>query len=144
MFARVILLAVALALVGGIAPARAEAGWTTLESGYGGVFLACKTPENGGYGPVWKVRLVLATAQGSPQAAAHFTVRRPSPGGFNNVATIYLSAGGGAWDVRDTYASQLGSYYWGAWHPDQWQYSASFSPNTGGSGSGGFGQIGSC
>ena len=95
MFARALLLAVMFALVAGVVPARAEAAWTTLGSGRGGVFLACKTPENGGYGPVWKVTLVLATAQGGPQAAARFTVRRPQAGGwFSTVATVNMAAGG--------------------------------------------------
>ena len=79
MFARALLLAVMFALVAGVVPARAEAAWTTLGSGRGGVFLACKTPENGGYGPVWKVTLVLATAQGAPQADA--TLQRAAPAG---------------------------------------------------------------
>ena len=137
MFARALLLALLFALVAGVVPARAEAAWTTLGSGRGGVFLACKTPENGGYGPVWKVTLVLATAQGGPQAAARFTVRRPQAGGwFSTVATVDMAAAGGAWDVRDVYASQLGAFWGGAWHRDQYAFSLSFYPQTGDTGSG--------
>src|SRR5262245_25807880 len=129
-FVRLGLLTLALVFAG---EAKAQAAWTTLESGYGGVFLACKSPENGGYGPVWKVALVLATAQGGPQAAARFTVLRPTPyGGPGTVSVTYLAAAGGAWDVRTTYASQLGSSFNGAWHPDRWSSSGSFNPNTGG------------
>lgn len=136
-------LTVALVLIA--APAKAQAAWTTLESGYGGVFLACKTPESGGYGPVWKITLVLATAQGGPQAAARFTVRRPrAGGGFDTVSELNFAAAGGAWDVKTTYASRLGSNFSGAWHPDQWAAAASFNPNTGGTNAGTFGQIGSC
>ena len=142
---RAVLLTLVLVLAVGIAPARAEASWTTLESGFGGVFLACKTSESGGYGPVWKVTLVLATAQGGPQAGARFVVRRPLPGGvFGHVNTANMAAAGGAWDVREIYASQLGSFWGGRWHPDQYTYSASFLPQTGGSGSGTFNQIAFC
>ena len=145
MFARALLLALLFALVAGVVPARAEAAWTTLGSGRGGVFLACKAPENGGYGPVWKVTLVLATAQGGPQAAARFTVRRPQAGGwFSTVATVDMAAAGGAWDVRDVYASQLGAFWGGAWHRDQYAFSLSFYPQTGDTGSGSFLNVGSC
>ena len=145
MFARTLLLTVALALVVGVMPARAEAAWTTLGSGQGGVFLACKTAESGGYGPVWKVTLVLATAQGGPQAAARFTVRRPQAGGwFSTVATVNFSAAGGAWDVKDVDASQLGAYWGGAWHRDQYAYSLSFYPQTGDTGSGSFLNVANC
>ena len=125
--------------------AKAQAGWTTLGSGNGGVFLACKTSEVGGYGPVWKVTLVLATAQGGPQAAARFTVLRPTPyGGPGTVAQVNMAAAGGAWDVRTIYASQLGSNFGGAWHPDRYSFSLSFRPLTGDTGSGTFPPIGSC
>ena len=145
MFARALLLAVMFALVAGVVPARAEAAWTTLGSGRGGVFLACKTPENGGYGPVWKVTLVLATAQGAPQAHATFNVRRPQAGGwFSTVATVNMAAAGGAWDVRDVYASQIGAFWSGGWHPDQYAFSLGFAPGMGDTGSGRFPGIGSC
>ena len=74
---RVGLLTLALVFAG---EAKAQAAWTTLESGYGGVFLACKTPENGGYGPVWKVTLVL-TASAELRPGSH-SLRGPlSPSG---------------------------------------------------------------
>jgi hypothetical protein len=145
MFARTLLLAVVIAVLAGVAPARAEAAWTTLGSGQGGVFLACKKAENGGYGPVWKVTLVLATAQGGPQASARFTVLRPlAAGRLSTVATVNLAAAGGAWDVRDVYASQLGAFWNGAWHRDQYAFSLSFFPRTGDTGSGSFLNVANC
>jgi|GEM_PF-4190263 hypothetical protein len=132
MFARTLLLTVALALLVGVLPARAEAAWTTLGSGQGGVFLACKTAQNGAYGPVWKVTLVLATAQGGPQAGATFSVRRPAAGGgFSTVATARLTSKNGSWDVREVYASQLGAFWGGTWHRDQFAYNLSFFPQSG-------------
>jgi hypothetical protein len=139
---RVGLLTLALVFAG---EAKAQAAWTTLGSGQGGVFLACKTSESGGYGPVWKITLVLATAQGGPQAAARFTVLRPTPyGGPGTVAQVNLAASGGAWDVRTIYASQLGAYIGGRWYPDRYSYAISFYPQTGSTGSGTFPPMANC
>lgn len=94
---------------------------------------------------MWKVTQVLATAPGTPPAAARFTVRRPRAGGwFDTVSLVNLAAGNGSWDVRTTYASRLGSYFDGRWHPDRWIESASFDPLTGSGDAGRFKRIARC
>jgi hypothetical protein len=107
----------ALMLVAGLQPANAA--WTDLGFvGSGPVqYLACKTPETGGYGPVWKLTLVLATSPGWSSSAT-FVVNR----GGSTVATVNLSAGEGSWDVQTVYASRVFNdtwdTAWGAGNPN--------------------------
>jgi hypothetical protein len=96
-----------LVLVVGLQPA--SAAWREL--GYDGSgpvrYLACKTAETGGYGPVWKLTLVLATTP-NYSSSATFVVQR----GASNVATVNLSASNGAWDVKTVYASRYFNDTW--------------------------------
>ena len=84
---------------------------------------------------------------GPGRAAGGRTLHRAAPAGggwFSTVATVDMAAAGGAWDVRDVYASQLGAFWGGAWHRDQYAFSLSFYPQTGDTGSGSFLNVGSC
>jgi len=94
-----------------VSASPAQAAWRTLAYAYGGKvqYLACKTPEDGGYGPVWKITLVFATSPGY-QGAADFRVWRNG----QQVQYVPLSAGNGAWDVKVTYASRYWDDKWGA------------------------------
>lgn len=90
--------------VGVVAAAPSHAAWTTLESGGQSVMLACKTPEEGGYGPVWKVTLVLANSHQDVVGHADVDVRR----GRSLVSRTWLRTWApGQWDVKTTYASRL-------------------------------------
>jgi hypothetical protein len=99
------------AAVGLASAPPAQAAWRTLASAYGGKvqYLACKTAETGGYGPVWRITLVFATSPGY-QGAAEFRVWRNG----QPVQYVPLVAGNGAWDVKVTYASRYYDDYWGA------------------------------
>jgi hypothetical protein len=88
--------------VAGAAPAYAA--WTTLGGAGNSVLLACKTPEEGGYGPVWKITLVLASSQSHQVGGARVAVRRDG----NLVSRTRLrTSAPGQWDVKTTYASRL-------------------------------------
>jgi hypothetical protein len=88
--------------VAGVAPAYA--GWTTLGGAGNSVLLACKTREEGGYGPVWKITLVLASSQDHQVGGARVAVRR---NGERVSRTRLRTSAPGQWDVKTTYASRL-------------------------------------
>lgn len=115
-------IATSLALVVG-ATAPAHAAWKTLAGQSGtAVVLACKTPVESGYGPLWEITLVAASSPGYT-ASAHFEVWR----GSSLVSRVDLSARDGAWDVKTTWASRiLGDTYAGS----------ALTGRTGGQGSG--------
>ncbi len=84
--------------------APAHAGWTTVQQVGSSVLPACKAPESGGYGPVWKITLVLANSQAHERGGATVDVRRGSAlVSRTNMATWAR----GQWDVKTTYASRL-------------------------------------
>jgi len=130
----------ALAAVGLVATAPtadAATGWTTLwRWGSGSVLLACQFTENGGYGPVWHTRLVLAHQPG--ESVVHlrgsFTVQRMSSDGvYRAISRTELATDSvGQWDLKDTFGSQIGAQYRGRWYPDRW--SRGFGDETGGGG----------
>lgn len=94
-------LAVVIALA---AAAPAHAAWTRVMSVGDSVLLACKTPEEGGYGPVWKITLVLANSRNHARGGATVDVRR----GNSLVSRTSMSTWApGQWDVDTTYASRL-------------------------------------
>ena len=93
--------ALAMTVVGAV---PAYAGWTTLVPVGNSVLLACKTPEEGGYGPVWKITLVLATSQSDQVGGARVAVRR---NGQRVSRTRLRTSAPGQWDVKTTYASRL-------------------------------------
>ena len=129
-----VLIALAAALVGLIgivvAPTTASAavpGWTTIHRWPGGsLFLACKYSETGGYGPVWRTRLVLAHQPGDSvvHLRAGFTVRRITPSGsWQPIATTNLATDrSGQWDVQLATGSQIGAQYRGVWNADRWSW----------------------
>ena len=83
----------------------AYAGWTTLGGAGESVLLACKTRDQGGYGPVWKITLVLAKRpQGHQVGGARVAVRR---NGKLVSRTRLRTSAPGEWDVKTTYASRL-------------------------------------
>jgi len=83
----------------------AQAAWTTLgQSGAQVKYLICKTAVDSGYGPLWKVTLVMAT---SPNYSGSATFRALRGGQI--AGTNVLSARQGAWDVQTAYLSR----YWG-------------------------------
>jgi hypothetical protein len=89
----------------------ANAAWSTLgQSGDQVKYLICKTPVDSGYGPLWKLTLVMASSS-DYRGSADFRVVR----GGSLVSALHLDAGNGAWDVQTTYASR----YW----DDQFQTS---------------------
>lgn len=96
----------AITLVGA---APAYAGYTKLhDNGTQGVLMACKTPEGGGYGPVWKISLLLAASQSWPNTSARVDVMR----GSQLIARTDLSTSyPGQWVFGITYASRV----WGDW-----------------------------
>lgn len=116
----------------------ASAAWTQLGSAPSGgsVFLACKTAvSSSAFGPLWKVRLVLAAGP-AVHSTAGFQVVRPGSG---VIASVGLSAANGAWDVRETYASR--------WFPDRYTASATWRVPGGGAilrDSWSFATIGAC
>ena len=86
----------------------AQAAWTLLgQSGSSVKYLVCKTPETGGYGPVWKITLVMATSP-DYSGRATFIVQR----GADRVQTVRLYAEQGGWDVKTTYASRYFNDTW--------------------------------
>ncbi len=106
----VLLVSVPVLLVGllMLTATSASAAWTSLgSSGDRVAYLVCKTPETGGYGPVWKITLVMATTP-DYSGSATFIVNR----GSSRVQTVYLSARNGAWDVKTTYASRYWADTW--------------------------------
>ena len=101
---RVIVATFVLALAGA-APAHAVPGWTTLHNnGTDGLLLACKIPESGGYGPVWKVHLVLTSSQTGRHTNARVDVVRGNTLIGRRLMNTWW---GGAWDQDITYASRL-------------------------------------
>jgi hypothetical protein len=94
--------AVLMLTVAGVAPAHA--GWTRLVPVGDSVLLACKTPEESGYGPVWKITLVLASSRTDQVGGARVAVRR---NGRLVSRTRLRTSGPGEWDVKTTYASRL-------------------------------------
>ena len=85
--------------------APAHAAWTKLMPvGDGSALLACKTPESGGYGPVWKISLVLASSRNYAVGSATVDVRR---NGALVSRTRLNTWAPGQWDVDTTYASRL-------------------------------------
>jgi hypothetical protein len=117
--------------------APAHAAWTTVQQVGSSVLLACKTPESGGYGPVWKITLVLANSQAHERGGATVDVRR---GGALVSRTQMNTWAPGQWDVKTTYASR--------WFTDRLSGAAGFG-NAQGQGAGGsfdlgMGSIGSC
>jgi hypothetical protein len=91
----------ALAVVGAT---PAYAGWTTLGGAGDSLFLGCKTPEEGGYGPVWKITLVLAQSNDHRVGGARVAVRR---NGQRVSRTRLRTSARAPWDVKITYASRL-------------------------------------
>jgi len=89
-------------IVVGAAPAYA--GWTTLGGAGDSLLLGCKTPEGGGYGPVWKITLVLAQSQDHQVGGARVAVRR---NGVLVSRTRLRTSAPGQWRVKITYASRL-------------------------------------
>lgn len=84
--------------------APAHAGWTTLGGAGHSLLLGCKTPEEGGYGPVWRITLVLASSQSHQVGGARVAVRR---NGKLVSRTRLRTSAPGQWDVKTTYASRL-------------------------------------
>ena len=99
--AAVVSAALALTVVGAV---PAYAGWTTLGGAGESVLLACKTSDEGGYGPVWKITLVLASSQSHQVGGAKVAVRR---NGRLVSRTRLRTSAPGQWDVKTTYASRL-------------------------------------
>jgi hypothetical protein len=97
---RAAVVAVALSLAGA---APAMAAWTTVQNVGGSVLLVCKAPESGGYGPVWKITLVLANSQAHARGGAVVDVTR---GGSLVSRTNLATWAPGQWDVETTYASR--------------------------------------
>ena len=98
--------AVVMVLAAAVFAAPASAAWTTLGRLGNSVLLACKTPEEGGYGPVWKITLVVANdhTPHSVVGGATVDVRR---GGRLVSRTVLNTWAPGQWDVKTTYASRL-------------------------------------
>jgi hypothetical protein len=87
-----------------VGAAPAYAGWTTLGGAGDSKLLGCKTPEVGGYGPVWKITLVLAQSNDHKVGGARVAVRRNGELVSRTRLRTSVSA---PWDVKLTYASRL-------------------------------------
>jgi hypothetical protein len=120
-------------------PAEAAQGWRTIYGWpRGSVFMVCQYTENGGYGPVWHTRLVLAhhPAESGVHLRASFTIHRMTSSGWRVLNRTELATDSvGQWDVRDTYGSQIGGQYGGRWYADRW--SVGWGDETGGAGDAG-------
>lgn len=145
----ILILAFSLSVFGAVTPAHAA--WRTMHRwAAGSVFLACKYTENGPYGPVWQVRLVLAHQPGESvqHLRAAFNVMRVGRDGVHRtIATTPLATDNvGQWDVQTATGSQIGGQTAGGrWVADRW--SIGWGDETGGAGDADanpFGQIGSC
>ncbi len=98
--------------------AKAASGWTTLEGSSSSYLLACKYYETGGYGPVWRVHMLLANGSTSVNVASVKVTRYG-----NTVGAISMYATPGQWVFNDIYASQL--------FPDLVTGGVSFFPQSG-------------
>ena len=99
------------------------AGWTVLagKTGTGNVALVgCKQSVSSAYGPLWKIKLVLANDTNEVYGA-DFTIVRADPprAGAKVVSATKLLANPKQWIVKEAYASQLGVQYAGTWTPDR-------------------------
>lgn len=112
-------------------PGRALAAWSVLEKNGRSVFLACKTAQESGYGPVWKVTLVLASARGE-RVSSNFSVMRDG----KTISTVFQSAAHGQWSVKTIYASR--------YFNDKYSYSMGSTNSGGGDSNVSFSRIGSC
>lgn len=86
-----------------LSTAPANAAWKTLGQDGGNVkYLICKTAVNSGYGPLWKITLVMATTRDYSGSAKFQGLRYGRVTGTHN-----LSARNGAWDVQTAFLSRV-------------------------------------
>ncbi|MDQ3481313.1 MAG: hypothetical protein M3423_08300 [Actinomycetota bacterium] len=109
-------LVIALGVVGvGASPAHAGS-WTVLHSRHGGALVACKTPVDSPYGPLWRVQVALINGSATHGHNGGVTVRRNDPYSGRTIHSVSFHEAAGQWsNIRYVYVSRVRNDYmlWG-------------------------------